>query len=112
MLELFEAEASGRAVKRVAAQGLAHNLFLEKEHSAPRAMNTATVNEMDRIAYLGKLMALIQLYLELNLPVTDAILAAECDLVTWKILDPDFHQSAHQRRLNGDDQLSLAERLA
>ena len=47
-------------------------------------MDTTTPKEMDRIRYVGKLMALTQLYLELNLSVTDAILAAESDLVTWK----------------------------
>jgi|GEM_PF-6371698 len=46
-------------------------------------MDTAAINESDRIGYLGKLMALIRLYLEFNLSVTDAILAAESDLVTW-----------------------------
>jgi hypothetical protein len=49
-------------------------------------MDTATVNEPDRLPYLSKLMALIQLYLEFDLSVTDAILAAECDLVTWKTI--------------------------
>ena len=53
-------------------------------------MHTAILNEIDPIAYLGKLMSLIQLYLEFNLSVTDAMLAAESDLVTWKTLDPDF----------------------
>ena len=53
-----------------------------------RAMDTAPVNEIGRIAYLGNLMALIQLYLEFNLSVTDSILAAESDLVTWKITGP------------------------
>jgi hypothetical protein len=47
-----------------------------------------TINEIPQIGYLGILMALVQLYLELNLPVTDAILAAEADLVTWKTLSP------------------------
>jgi hypothetical protein len=47
-----------------------------------------TINEIAQIGYLGILMALVQLYLELNLPVTDAILAAEADLVTWKTLSP------------------------
>jgi hypothetical protein len=47
-----------------------------------------TINEIAQIGYLGNLMALVQLYLELNLPVTDAILAAEADLVTWKTLSP------------------------
>lgn len=48
-------------------------------------MDTVPVNEIDRIAYLGNLMALIQIYLEFNLSVTDSILAAESDLVTWKV---------------------------
>jgi hypothetical protein len=43
-----------------------------------------TISDIAQIGYLGILMALVQLYLELNLPVTDAILAAEADLVTWK----------------------------
>jgi hypothetical protein len=47
-----------------------------------------TISEIAQIGYLGILMALVQLYLELNLPVTDAILAAEADLVTWKTLSP------------------------
>jgi hypothetical protein len=47
-----------------------------------------TINEIAQIGYLGILMALVQLYLEFNLPVTDAILAAEADLVTWKTLNP------------------------
>jgi len=51
-------------------------------------MDTAPVNEIGRIAYLGNLMALIQVYLEFNLSVTDSILAAECDLVTWKMTRP------------------------
>jgi len=51
-------------------------------------MDTAPVNEIGRIAYLGNLMALIQVYLEFNLSVTDCILAAESDLVTWKIIRP------------------------
>jgi hypothetical protein len=51
-------------------------------------MDTAPVNEIGRIAYLGNLMALIQVYLEFSLSVTDAILAAESDLVTWKITRP------------------------
>ena len=51
------------------------------------AFGLGTVKEIDRITYVGKLLALIQLYLELNLTVTDAILAAESDLVTWKVLD-------------------------
>jgi hypothetical protein len=47
-----------------------------------------TISEIAQIGYLGILMALVQLYLELNLPVTDAILAAEADLVTWKNFNP------------------------
>jgi hypothetical protein len=47
-----------------------------------------TISEIAQIGYLGILMALVQLYLELNLPVTDAILAAEADLVTWKTFNP------------------------
>ena len=47
-----------------------------------------TINEIAQIGYLGILMPLIQLYLEFNLPVTDAILAAEADLVTWKTVNP------------------------
>jgi hypothetical protein len=47
-----------------------------------------TISEIAQIGYLGILMALVQLYLELNLPVTDAILAAEADLVTWKTVNP------------------------
>jgi hypothetical protein len=47
-----------------------------------------TISEIAQIEYLGILMALVQLYLELNLPVTDAILAAETDLVTWKTVTP------------------------
>ncbi|MBV8213494.1 MAG: hypothetical protein JOZ08_09775 [Verrucomicrobia bacterium] len=68
-------------------------------------MDTATVDEIDRIAYLGKLMGLIQLYLEFNLSVTDAMLAAESDLVTWKTLDPDFRPLWNRRRLERVDQL-------
>jgi len=51
-------------------------------------MDTAPVNQIGRIAYLGNLMALIQIYLEFNLSVTDSILAAESDLVTWKVTRP------------------------
>jgi hypothetical protein len=51
-------------------------------------MDTAPVNEIGRIAYLGNPMALIQVYLEFNLSVTDCILAAESDLVTWKMTGP------------------------
>jgi hypothetical protein len=51
-------------------------------------MNRASVNEIDRIGCLGKLLALTQLYLESNLSITDAILAAESDLVTWNIVTP------------------------
>jgi hypothetical protein len=47
-----------------------------------------TIREVAQIGYLGILMALVQLYLELNLSVTDAILAAEADLVTWKTVSP------------------------
>jgi len=47
-----------------------------------------TINEIAQIGYLGILMALVQLYLEFNLPVTEAILAAEADLVTWKTVNP------------------------
>jgi hypothetical protein len=47
-----------------------------------------TISDIAQIGYLGILMALVQLYLELNLPVTDAILAAEADLVTWKTVNP------------------------
>ena len=46
-----------------------------------------TISEIAQIGYLGILMALVQLYLELNLPVTEAILAAEADLVTWKTVN-------------------------
>jgi hypothetical protein len=46
------------------------------------------ISEIAQIGYLGILMALVQLYLELNVPVTDAILAAEADLVTWKTVNP------------------------
>ena len=46
-----------------------------------------TISDIAQIGYLGILMALVQLYLELNLPVTEAILAAEADLVTWKTAD-------------------------
>jgi len=44
------------------------------------------ISKIAQIGYLGILMALVQLYLELNVPVTDAILAAEADLVTWKTI--------------------------
>ena len=60
------------------------------------AMDAATVNEPDRLPYLSKLIALIQLYLEFDLSVTDAILAAECDLVTWKTI----HNGSPSVRLN------------
>ena len=53
-------------------------------------MDTAILNEIDPIAYLGKLMSLIELYMEFSLSVTDAMLAAESDLVTWKTFDPDI----------------------
>jgi len=59
-------------------------------------MDTATVNEPDRLPYLSKLMSLIQLYLEFDLCVTDAILAAECDLVTWKTI----HKASPSVRVN------------
>ena len=59
-------------------------------------MDTATVNEPDRLPYLSKLMPLIQLYLEFDLCVTDAILAAECDLVTWKTI----HKASPSVRVN------------
>lgn len=59
-------------------------------------MDTATVNEPDRLPYLSNLMALIQLYLEFDLCVTDAILAAECDLVTWKTI----HKASPSVRVN------------
>jgi hypothetical protein len=51
-------------------------------------MDTAPVNDIGRMAYLGNLMALIKVYLEFNLSVTDCILAAESDLVTWKMTRP------------------------
>lgn len=50
-------------------------------------MNT-TINEIAQIGHLEILMALVQVYLELNLPVTDAILAAEADLVAWRTFNP------------------------
>jgi hypothetical protein len=109
VLEPFGAEASGRAVKAGAVEELARNLFSEEEQNAPRVMDTATLNEMDRVTYFGKLMALIQLYLEFNLSVTDAILAAESDLVTWKTLNPDFRPLSNRRRLNRADQSVSAE---
>jgi hypothetical protein len=59
-------------------------------------MNTAIVNEPDRLPYLSNLMALIHLYLEFDLCVTDAILAAECDLVTWKTI----HKASQSIRVN------------
>ena len=51
-------------------------------------MDTAPVNDIGRMEYLGNLMALIKVYLEFNLSVTDCILAAESDLVTWKMTRP------------------------
>ena len=42
----------------------------------------ATMNESGQSLYLERLTALIQLYLELELSLLDAILAAESDLVT------------------------------
>jgi len=41
------------------------------------------VNQLDRSLYVQMLTGLTQLYLELELSLTDAILAAESDLVTW-----------------------------
>ena len=42
------------------------------------------MNESGQSLYLERLTALIQLYLELELSLLDAILAAESDLVTMK----------------------------
>lgn len=53
-----------------------------------------TINEIGQIGYLGTLMALVQLYLDFNLPVTDAILAAEADLVTWGTTNSVSHSMA------------------
>jgi hypothetical protein len=72
-----------------------HTICFQSRHrTAPRVMDTAPVNEIGRIAYLGNLMALTQAYLEFNFSVTDAILAAESDLVTWKILHPDSYSAS------------------
>ena len=75
-------------------------------------MDTAIVDEIDRTAHLGKLMSLTQLYLEFNLSVTDAMLAAETDLVTWKTLDPHIRPLSNRRRVKGLDQLIATERHA
>jgi hypothetical protein len=61
-------------------------------------MDKATIYENDRIVYLGNLMALMQVYLEFNLSVTDAILAAESDLVTWKTANAVCRLLPTQRR--------------
>jgi hypothetical protein len=74
-------------------------------------MDTATVDEIDRTAHLGKLMSLIQLYLEFNLSVTDAMLAAETDLVTWKNLNPDIRPLSNRRQPNCADQSIVTETL-
>jgi hypothetical protein len=71
----------------VKTENLAQNLFPKQRNNALRVMEAATVNNPDRIDYLENLMALTQLYLELNLSVTDAILAAESDLVTWRTVN-------------------------
>jgi hypothetical protein len=46
-------------------------------------MIMSVINEPDQIPYIEKLTALTQRYLELELSLTDAILAAEADLVAW-----------------------------
>jgi hypothetical protein len=46
-----------------------------------------TISDIAQIGYLGILMALVQLYLELNLSVTDAILAAVAVWVTSKTVN-------------------------
>jgi hypothetical protein len=48
----------------------------------PRTL-MSVITEPEQVPYIEKLTALTQRYLELELSLTDAILAAEADLVTW-----------------------------